>query len=220
MSCPQCQTIEVKTSNEIGDSGDIVRTICANEDCGVILKEELIIDRGDGTKMRRPRPIKKEDQPESFQASNRDGTPFDDGLLSAEQMLQLAINTREETVGKEAREIAKIILMGCAEVVLKGEHTYIIEEENSPSGEVIKLVIRELTDRGYKVKKTPVPGEGIEVNIKWPTKQKQKRKRIKEGVAVAPLVEGAELNNKGRNKGQIQRQRQAALSRKKALKER
>lgn len=224
MPCPQCQTVEVKTSNEIGDAGDIERTICANEDCGAILKEEVIVDRGDGTKLRRPRPVKMEDQPESFQFANRNGTlAVPDDLLNADQMLQLAINTREETVGKDAREIAKSILMACAEVVLEGEHTYLIEEKDSPSGEVIKLAIKELTNRSYKVKQTPVPGKGVEVHIKWPTKQKPKRKKKKNhtpDVVGAPQAEDAKLNNQGRDKGQIQKQRQAALARKKALKER
>jgi len=223
MPCPQCQTVEVKISNEIGDAGDIERTICANEDCATILKEEVIVDRGDGTKLRRPRPIKMEDQPDNFQFANRGGTlsPPDE-LLSAEQMLQLAINTREETVGKDAREIAKTILNECAEVVLEGEHTYLIEEKDSPSGEVIKLAIKELTDRSYKVKKTPIPGKGVEVQIKWPTKQKPRRKKKShtEDAVLAPQAKDEKLVNKGQDKGQIQRQRAAALARKKALKER
>jgi hypothetical protein len=218
MPCSQCQTVEVKISNEIGDAGDIERTICANEDCGAILKEEVIVDRGDGTKLKRPRPVKLEDQPENFQFNGVQGAIPDD-LLSADQMLQLAINTREETVGKEAREIAKTILMACAEVVLEGEHIHIIEEEDSPSGEVIRLAVKELTDRGYKVKKTPKPGEGTELQVKWPTKQKPHRRK-KKSKADAPDVPQTPAASKGQNPGQIQRQRQAALARKKALKER
>lgn len=209
MNCQQCNGKDFKTATEVGDAGDIERTVCANDACMFIMKEVLLVERGDGTKQRRPRAVKVEDQPDSYQSK---GLVVDD-LPSVEQMTRMAIESREETVNKRAREIAKIILEECAGNSLKGEHTHLIEEENSPPGEVIKQAVKELTDRGYKVKKVPVPGEGIEVHVKWPTKKSSRK--TKRDAQAAPQVEvvatKAELTPKQKKQADERAKRKAAL---------
>ena len=208
MICQQCNGKDFKTSTEIGDVGDVERTTCSNEACMFVMKEVVLVDLGDGTKQRRPRAVKVEDQPDSFQSQ---GMVVDE-LPSVEQMTRMAIDAREETVNKRAREIAKTILSECAGKSLDGEHTHLIEEENSPPGEVIKQAVKELTDRGYKVKKIPVPGEGIKVQIKWPTAKKAARKS-KKGAKVAPqveVVEKLELSEKQKKQAEERAKRKAA----------
>lgn len=170
----------------IGDDGDIKRIVCANESCGYIISEHVIKERADGTKHEVPRSLKLEDQPESAQQDSSS-----DDLPTAAEMLLLAMQTQENTVGKAAKEIAKDILKMCAENVLKGEHTYLIKEEDSHTSGVITQAVRELKDRGYKVKKTPLPGKGTEVYVKWPTKKTQSKKKVV--VEAARRVEPVDL---------------------------
>jgi hypothetical protein len=216
MICPQCKAKEFKTSSVLDDAGDVERVTCANESCGYIVSEELVVEAADGSKRKRPRHVKAEDQPEGFAftgSSTAASKPESDGLLTAEAMMLLALQTQEETVGKQAKEIAKEILSECAENVLNGEHTYVIEEENSPPGAVIVQVVQELKDRGYKVKKTPSPGKGTEIHVKWPTKRPQKKQKKKSPVAQdAPtVVETKELTPKQQRQMEERAKRKAAL---------
>lgn len=212
INCQQCNGKDFKTNTEIGDAGDVERIVCANDSCKFIMKETLLVDRGDGTKQRRPRAVKVEDQPDSFQSHGM-SVREDDELPSVEQMTRLAMEAREETVNKRAREIAKTILSECAGKSLDGEHMHLIEEEDSPPGEVIKQAVKELTDRGYKVKKIPVPGEGIKVHIKWPTTKKAKRKTKKaaQDVPQIEVVEKTGLTEKQKKQAEERAKRKAAL---------
>ena len=210
MNCQQCNGKDFKKATEVGDTGDIERTVCANESCMFIMKEVLLVERADGTKQKRPRAVKVEDQPDSYQSKTM---TEDDGLPSVEQMTRMAIESREETVNKRAREIAKTILSECAGKSLDGEHTYLIEEENSPPGEVIKQAIKELTDRGYKIKKIPVPGEGIKVQIKWPTKKssRQTKRAVQAAQQVEVVVGKTEPSPKQKLQAEERAKRKAAL---------
>lgn len=218
MICPQCKTKEFKVSMELDDQGDVERRTCANDSCKYIISEEIVTEAADGSKRKRPRHVKAEDQPEGFAftgsgSSTTTSKLEQDGLLTAEAMMLLALQTQEETIGKKAKEIAKDILSECAENVLAGEHTYIIEEENSPPGAVIIQVIQELKDRGYKVKKTPSPGQGTEIQVKWPTKRPQKKQKKKPSAATdVPTVVGtAELTPKQQRQAEERAKRKAAL---------
>jgi hypothetical protein len=210
MICPQCKSKEFKTVTELDDAGDVERRVCANESCGYIISEELVIEAVDGTKMRRPRAVKQEDQPDSFNFGGTETEEPKDRLMSADEMMHLALKTQEETVGKAAREIARNILEKCAENVLEGEYTYLIEENDSPPGAVIAQAVKELKDRSYKVKQTPVPGKGVEVHVKWPTKKKASRR--KKAAEVAPSQVGVmELTPKQKRQQEEKAKRKEAL---------
>ncbi len=172
-----CSHKDIKTNVIIGDEGDIEQTICAAEDCAFVLKEERIVKRADGTTLKRAQPVKPESQPDSFEFKGKDGKLAlpEERLPSAQEMMALAIKTREETTGKRGRELAKTILEGCAKDVLAGEYTYCVVE-GEVTGEIVTLAFRELKGQGYRVKKTPEPGVGTWINVKWPTKLRKKRK--------------------------------------------
>lgn len=169
-----CKHLDVRINTIISDGGDIEQTICANEDCKYILKEEQMVERADGTSLKRARPVKPESQPEGFEFKDKNLVPPEERLLSAQEMLALAIETRENTIGKQARELAKVILEECAKHVLLGEYTHCITE-GTVSGEIVTLTYKELKAQGYRVKKTPEPGVGTQLNIKWPIKLRKKK---------------------------------------------
>ena len=213
MQCTQCKSKEFKTSTVIADEGDVERTVCAQEACQFIMREVLIVEKEDGTKQHRPRRVKPEDQPEGF---GSDGAPVPeaDPLLSAEAMMLLAIRTQEETVGKLSRDIAKSILDECAQNVLKGEHTYLIEEKNSTPGAVISQVVQELKDRGYKIKKSATPGKGTEINVKWATKKTPNKRKSRKAALDAPAIQVVgkkELTPKQQKQAAERAKRKAAL---------
>lgn len=214
MQCPQCKSKEFKTSTVLDDVGDVERVACANGECGYVISEAIVEEAADGTKRKRPRSIKAEDQPETFAFGGGEATAEPDLLLSAEAMMQLAVKTQEETVGKQAKEIAKLILDECAANVLDGEHKYLIKEEESPAGAVIVQMVQELKDRGYKVKKTATPGEGTEIHVKWPTKKSTKSKKKRLAAEAAPqvgVVTKAELTPKQKKQEAEKAKRRAAL---------
>lgn len=180
MKCPACGSEKIKTVSEMDDAGDIQKVICAEDDCGYIHSSEILVERADGSKMRKPQRIKPEDQPVSFDFAAKGGGGMqspEEHIMSAEEMLELAIRTREETVGKAAREIVRDILAACAEKVLEGEHEYLITEDDAPPGEVFSLALKELRAKGYRVKKTPEPGKGTWIQVKWPTNRRGRKKK-------------------------------------------
>jgi hypothetical protein len=211
MICPQCKSKEFKTGTVLDDAGDVQRTVCANESCQYIIGEKVIEKAADGTERMRPRSVSLEDQPEGLAFGG--GADYeDDGMLTAEAMMLLAVQTKEETVGKAAKEIAKTILVECAKVVLDGEYTYLIEEDDTPPGAVIKQVVQELKDRKYKVKQTPVPGKGMEIKVQWPTKKPQKTSKRRAAEAAHPvgIVEKSDLTPKQRKQEAEKAKRKAA----------
>jgi hypothetical protein len=218
MQCPQCKSKEFKTSTVLDDAGDVERVTCANEECQYVLSEAIVEEAADGTKRKRPRSIKAESQPESFAFGGGEAPPEPDLLLSAEAMMLLAMKTQEETVGKQAKEIAKLILDECAANVLSGEHKYLIKEEDSTPGVVIVQMVQELKDRGYKVKKTATPGEGTEIHVKWPTKKATKTKKKK--LAAEAAVQVGVVTTKGELTPKQQKQQAERAKRKAALKAR
>jgi hypothetical protein len=224
-----CKHEETKINTIIDDAGDVEQTVCANKECGFIIKEEVLVTRPDGTEHRRPRRVDSGKQPEGFQFAGRGGrleSP-EEKIMSAQEMLALAVKTREETVGKQARELAKQIITACAENVLAGEHRYQVEAESNTPGEIISLAVKELKTQGYRVKKEPVPGEGVWITIKWPTQTRKKRKeKGKKLTAEETLEFGPQEKTKKRkppSKRDLevrQRQRQAAKRREEAMKAR
>lgn len=214
MICPQCKSKEFKTSTVLDDVGDVERKVCANEACMYIISEAVVEDAADGTKRKRPRSVKAEDQPEAFAFKGGASAVADDGMPTAEAMMLLAIQTQEETVGKAARELAKQILDECAKNVLEGEHTHLIEEDNTPPGSVVKQAVQELKDRGYKVKKTPTPGKGTEIKVQWPTKKTHKTPKKKKAAETAPqvaVVEASTLTPKQQKQEAEKAKRKLAL---------
>ena len=189
-----CKHIDIKTNVIVGDEGDVEQTICASKTCNYILREEQLVERADGTTMRRARRVEAGSQPEEFEFKDKEGNlvPPEERLPSAQEMLALAIKTREDTIGKQARLLAKTILDECAEHVLEGEYTHCIKEDEVP-GDIVTLAVKELKGQGYRVKRTPEPGVGTWVHVKWPTKVRKKKKGVEPEIEI------------GRGKGSPQR---------------
>lgn len=223
MKCPACGSTEVKSIQEVDDAGDIEKVICAGEECGYIHSSEIIVERADGSKMKRPQRVKPEDQPVSFDfpAKGEAAAPPEERIMSAQEMMELAIRTREETIGKAAKDIVRDILAACAENVLEGKHDYLIGED-VPGG-VFSLVLKELRAKGYTVKKTAEPGKGTWTHVKWPTSRRGKKSAKKKKTPdVAPEEEVTFKEKKGTSADPqaAQKQKQRAAQRKRALKAR
>lgn len=221
MKCPQCQSEKIRTVSDIDENGDVERIVCANEECGFILKEETIVERPDGTQHRRPRRVRPEDQPAKIHGPLQ----LEDEIPSAEDMMLQAIKVREETVGKASRDLVRNILKECAapEVILKGEYSHCVEEDADISGEVLSLAIKELRDRGYKPSKEPEPGKGTWIHIKWPTKKKKsRRKKRSESTSPSEPQVQVKVKKKQTSHDEETRQKQtaAAKHRRQAMKER
>ena len=178
IQCPACKGTETRKTSVVDDVGTVEQLVCANKECGYVLREEQVIEREDGTEVRRPRSVKPESQPEGFSFGPDNKKP-EEPILTAEQMMALAIETREKTIGEASRALAKDIVEACAEHVLEGEHDYLISDDDMPPGEVLQAAVQELKDRGYTVRKSAEPGKGTWVKVKWPTKRKKRRKTSK-----------------------------------------
>ncbi len=99
-------------------------------------------------------------------------------LLSAQEMLSLAIRERQENLGNKIREFALIIQDRCRDVILDGKLKYqlSLDDPQLPSGEVISGAIKELRGLGYKAKQIPDPQNGsLDIYVSWPTKIKTKK---------------------------------------------
>jgi len=143
---------------------DIVQTIDRRN--GNVVKEEL----------RRPRdPKPSSSEPDDDTLSESESTPArPTRLLSAQEMLYLAVKEREETFGRRVNELAGAIQSQIKNHILDGKTEYIVTD--SP-GEVIKGTIKELRGLGYKLKQTPQPDTGgSKIVISWPTKLKAQPK--------------------------------------------
>lgn len=178
MLCPLCQSKETRETTEVGDGGDIKLTLCANQDCGYVHKKRVITVRPDGTTIERNRRVRPEDQPEGFVVEE-----VEDRIISADEMMRLAIKTREETIGKEANAIVREIIDKCSDpkIILDGKFSYLLTNERIEElpSDVVGMVVSKLADRGYKPRKVAAPGEGTRINIKWPTQKKKTRARKK-----------------------------------------
>ena len=163
-----------------------------------VVKEVLISEDAQGNEVRRPRAVPMSSQPLAegeeieFELGSKDKTgPGDTAktrLISAAEMASKAVKLREETVGAEARELCIKILEEAATRALDGLLEYLLTEE--VKGEVVQLCVKELKDLGYKVTKHPIPGEGVYICLRWPTRKTTPRKKKK--VAKAPTPETAE----------------------------
>ena len=155
---------------------------------------------------------------------------MEDEIPSAEEMAQLAFRMREETIGKAARDIVRDALKKVAEpdVILKGTYEFVIAETEDVPAAVLKEVLKELRERGYKPKRRPEPGVGTWIQISWPIAVTKKRKPKERPKAAASPEQGPqEINFKKKSTGAqtpdretILKQKQAAKHRKKALQER
>ena len=211
MKCPSCGSNEIKTIHEVDDVGDIEKITCANEECGYILSSSVVVERADGSKMKRPRSVPSSEQPKpSFQLEE------EDDILSAQEMMELAIRTREQTIGKAAKEIVSDVVECCAKHVLDGNYDYLIGEEKEVSGEIISMAVKDLKDRGYRVRKTAEPGKGTWLNVKWSTTRKGRKPKKKPNSAAPPQEENLQFKEK-KEPTTAQKQRAAAAHRKKAL---
>lgn len=149
---------------------------------GNVIREEIIICDDEGNEIRRrprsipPPPATETSGPASgvVEKSPKEKAVLPTESMTAMQMAELAIRTRESTVGKKASELLANILGECVKHVLDGEHEYVVNEE--VSGEIITQVIKELKSRGYKVSRRPEPGQGTYIEVKWPTKMKKSSK--------------------------------------------
>jgi len=171
-----CKHANTKTSMSVDDQGDVETQTCT--DCGFILREVLIIESNvGGETIRRPRAVAYDAQPEGFHfpAEKAPASASNDRIITAQEMALLAVKTREETTGKDTRELLKKMLDACVQNILEGKHTYLITPEDAVPGEVLVAAVKELKAQGYKVGKTPAPGEGVWVEIQWPTNVRKKK---------------------------------------------
>ncbi|MFQ5351741.1 MAG: hypothetical protein ACE5D3_01555 [Candidatus Binatia bacterium] len=225
--CPGCNKEDFRVRVGIDDQGDVEETVCADDDCGYILKRERIVERPDGTKQRRPQRVAPDEQPEGLSPmKGRGPISLEEEIPSAEEMMRLAVQMREETVGKAARDIVRGALKEAAEpnVILKGNYEFLVSEEDGVPAVVLKEVVRNLRERGYKPTRRAEPGVGTWIQIKWPTTAKSKRKKSK---APVQPKDSQEISFKKKTSGpQVEspkaatQQRAAAKHRQKALKAR
>ncbi len=140
---------------------DVVQTI--DKRTGDVIKEEL----------RRPREPKNsapEIDPDTGEPTETDTPPRPTRLLTAQEMLYLAVKEREETFGRRVNELAGAIQEKIKSVILAGKTDYSITDY---PGEVVKGAIKELRGLGYKLKQIPQPEtSGTLIVISWPTKLK------------------------------------------------
>jgi len=219
MQCPFCKSEDIKIRVDIDDAGDVEETVCAEDACGYILKRERIIEQLDGTKVHRPQRVSAEEQPEGLVSKKGRGPmSVEEEIPSAADMARVAEQMREETIGRAARDLVRAFLKEVAtpDIVLKGEHSFVIPEDDDVPAVVIEEVIKELRARGYKPARNPEPGVGTWIQIKWPTQVAKKRKKRK----ADSTPETEELVFKKKNEGDEEIKRKARLAknhRKKAL---
>lgn len=220
MKCPKCRGDKIKVSMTMDDSGDVEETVCADDECGWIIQRDQIVEQLDGEKIKRRRRVKPSEQPETALPPLEVEAP----ILTAAEMMQLAIHTRDKTLGKQSRDIVRNILNFCATpaVLLRGKYVYTFDEENKEEvpAEVIALVIKELRVRGYKPKKIPVPGKGTQVEVSWPTKKKTVRKKKRRETASAqkePTAPKKKPTTSARSEEDIAKQAARKRKREKAL---
>lgn len=176
MKCTLCKGTETKIVSYIDEQNDVERTVCANEDCEWIIREEVIVPRPDGTQNRLPRRVAPDQQPVKAVGGAAPATT-DNRILSAQEMMEKAIKMREETIGKQIKDLLLSALEGCAEPdnLLAGKYKFLVEE-GTVQGIVLAGAVKELRGLGYTVTKSPKPGEGTWIEVKWPTKRAKKRK--------------------------------------------
>lgn len=112
-------------------------------------------------------------------------------VISAAEMLKLAIKEKEQTFGKRVQELLAEIMDGCKLVILEGKYSHRIDVGDSIPAEVIRQAAKDLKTLGYKVKVGPDPKGLTVLTIRWPVKEekpvkKQGRHTIKEVAEAAP----------------------------------
>lgn len=91
-------------------------------------------------------------------------------LISAEEMARFALKVREDTTGKQVKEIIKRMLAKAEENVLSGSYTHVLDnEEMHPT--ISKSIIKTLKELGYTVSKKET-SEGMSIRISWKTTMK------------------------------------------------
>ncbi len=105
-------------------------------------------------------------------------------LISASEMLRLALREREATFGKLVHELLEEIMTGCKSVILDGVYNHSIPLMQGISSEVVKQAVRELKGLGYKVKVVPDPGSLATLTVKWPVKEDKAAKKLKKASRV------------------------------------
>lgn len=177
-NCTHPSTLDIEVFD---GQDDVVRTVCADPDCGFILRQVRIFIDANGEEVRRPKSIPADAQPLPKGSSGRRAVAVEDVPLSAQEMAKLAMRTREETTGKQVQEIVRKILAACTAHVLEGQHTETLGEAELPTEAILAAVLRELRGLGYKVRHWPEPGAGVHVEVKWPTAVRRGRKTTKKG---------------------------------------
>lgn len=166
------QRLKTEIDTGGGPNGeDIIRLI--DTATGNVVKEEM--------RKSEEQPLTNRDESTS---TTSEVSASSERLISAQEMLQLAIKEREETFGRRVKEIINHILQECKEVILNGKLTY--QLDNTVSLEVGNGVVKELKRLGYKVQKQAEPGEHeptIFLTVGWPTKL-TKATKIKKAVVI------------------------------------
>ncbi len=109
--------------------------------------------------------------------SRNEAEPDKPAVISASEMLRLALREREATFGKRVQELLQQIMEGCKSVILTGSYTHEVGFDVDVPAEVIKQAVRELKGLGYKVKVEPAPDVLATITVKWPVKEDKKGKR-------------------------------------------
>jgi hypothetical protein len=95
-------------------------------------------------------------------------------LMSANEMTDLAIKQKRETIGVEAEKISKTILEECAKDALSGSYTHLIDEEVPSS--VAQEIINIFKKLGYKITKKTVAKKGTSITVSWKTTKVTQKK--------------------------------------------
>jgi len=174
--CPSCGKGKFKVQMEIGDKGDVEETVCV---CGYILKREVIVERPDGTKQRRPLRVSQDEQPEIVTPTVvQKETEF--SIPSASEMTLRAVKAKKDTIGKQARILITQALKEAAKPdnVVKGCYSFLVKEDIDYPTTIIKEIVKELRERGYKPTRQAEPGVGTWIQIKWATSMKKKKTTV------------------------------------------
>lgn len=126
-------------------------------------------------------------------------------VMSAAEMMRLAIREKELTFGTKVQELLAEIMDGCKEVILEGTYSHTIPMMAGLTADMVKQAVKDLKNLGYKVKLEVDPGSMGIMTVKWPLKEdkvaKTRRKKVMEvgepeAIEVAPAVKDKKVGKR------------------------
>lgn len=176
MSNRESKKVIKRTSVGEGPNGeDILKTILVSANGEeIVVKEEVVVESETFPEVQEEGEV-PEQKPIVRQPSNK--------LRSAAELTELAEERREDSVRGQKNILLNEIFNGCMEHLLEGAYVHNFPTDSPWNSLTIKAAISTLKEQGYKVKKTPKPGKGFDLEIRWPTKSKNKKNKKKSGEA-------------------------------------